>query len=92
MALPKELPPHWLKVPLEVSYGTPIMDPRSGAIKFNSFNATILADYPEMVELDDGEKLRLYPKNGIAYLSAKKAFISNDAVAAVGNMLVTASR
>lgn len=72
MALPEALPPHWLKTPVTVAYGAPIPT-RDGGLKFLTFEASVIADYPQMVELETSDSVKLYPKTAIAYLTKTRA-------------------
>lgn len=68
MALPETLPPHWLNTPVTVAYGAPL-PMRDGSLKFATFEASVVADYPQMVELETSDSVKLYPKNAVAYLT-----------------------
>lgn len=77
MALPKELPPSWLNIPVQVAVAAPIAR-KDGSLDFPTFSAKILADYPEMVELEVPDSIRLYPKNMVAYLKKEKTIVSPE--------------
>lgn len=75
MALPKELPPSWLNCDVKVAVAAPITR-KDGQLDFPTFEAKILADYPEVVELETTEDVKLYPKNMVAYLKKNKTILS----------------
>ena len=75
MALPKEIPPSWLNCDVKVAVAAPITR-KDGSLDFPTFSAKILADYPEVVELETTENIRLYPKNMVAYLVREKTILS----------------
>ena len=88
MALPKEIPPQWLNCSVKIAVAAPQAE-RDGTLKFPSFDAKILADYPEVVELETEDSIRLYPKNMVAYVTKKKGVLSlPDGTSLKGSTLI----
>jgi len=75
MALPEKIPDHWLNCDVKVAVAAP-QTRKDGSLDFPTFEAKILADYPQVVELETSENIRLYPKNMVAYLVKSKGVLS----------------
>jgi hypothetical protein len=74
MALPRELPSSWINCDVKVAIAAP-MTRKDGSLDFPMFHAKILADYPEVMELETVENVRLYPKAMVAYLVKDRAVV-----------------